>query len=136
MKTPYVRIVMSEWGYNYERLEFSNGETSWSKNLVELTSYIGVYNTEEEKIKFKQSYCDYISYCIGINFTVEEFDKIVTKKHYQLGMYAYNEFKYMVETNIKCVEQGKEPKYHGISIIGDMIIKSLMKEIQKDLTDA
>lgn len=134
MLKPFIRIKRG-LEYRGDYLEFGNGETSWTKNLVELTSYIGVSKSEEDKIKFKKMYCESVSECMGIPFTIEEFDKIVTKKDYQLGMHAFGEYKHIVETNIKDFEQGREPTYMATSIGGSKLMK-ILSEKSKELKDA
>jgi hypothetical protein len=131
MNKPYVKIVRSNFGFTHDVLECSDGKSAWIKNLVELTSYIGVSENEAEAIKCKKMWCDNISETIGMQFTVEDFDKIVTKKDYQLGMYEFAEYKHIVETNIKAVEQGKPPVYGATSIQGSKIMEILEKELQR-----
>lgn len=129
MTKPYVRIV--RWGTDYwgDFLEFGNGKDTWVKKLVELTSSICVRETDEEKIRYKKMFCENISECIGIPYTIDEFDKLVTKKYYQLGMYAFREYEHIVETNIEYIKQGKEPKYQATSIGGSEIMKALQGPI-------
>lgn len=109
-------------------LIWGNGKDEWCKNLSEFTSFIGVLKSAEEKIKFKQMFCDNVSEDLNEKFTIEDLDKIVSKKDYTNGACLLAQYTHIVETNIKCVEQGKEPFYLGTSIAGDMIIKSLLKE--------
>lgn len=128
MPKPYVKVVRWD-SYRNDYLEFSDGKDKWMKLLIELTSYIGAHKTEKEANECKKRYCDNISECIGMPFTVEDLDKIVTKSDYRFGAYALAEFTHIVETNIKAVEQGKEPVYKATSIAGSKIMDILEKEI-------
>jgi hypothetical protein len=124
MPKAYVKISNSEWGYRHSCLEFSDGQTTWSKNLLELTSYIGVSKNKEE---VKKKYCEYISELIGLSFTTDDLDKIITPKYYRLGILATREYEYIVEANIKAAEQGKEPVYGATSLAGSKILNILKK---------
>jgi hypothetical protein len=132
MPNPYVRI--HRWGFsgNCDMLVYSNGTDEWCKNLTEFTSYVSVMKTPEEVIKFKQSFCEQISEDTGKLFTIEDLDRIVTKKDYQMGAWALAEYKHIVDTNIKCIEEGKEPFYLAPSIAGDNLVKALLKRELKD----
>ena len=45
-------------------------------------------------------------------------------------MYYFEEYKHIVETNIKCYEEGKPPKYIAPSIGGDKLLKALTENIK------
>jgi hypothetical protein len=123
---PYVRIERG-FNSNCDVLVWGNGKDKWCKNLTEFTSWISVMKTPEEVTKFKKEYCVNISEDIGKLFTVEELDRIVTKKDYHMGAWVFAEYKRIVDTNAKCIEQGKEPFYLAPSIGGDILIKKLLK---------
>ena len=44
-----------------------------------------------------------------------------------MGVFALAEYTHIVDTNVKCVEEGKEPFYLAPSIAGHALIKSLLK---------
>ena len=132
MSNPYVRIERFGFTGNNDMLIWSNGkDDGWCKNLTEFTAWISVLKSTEEVIKFKKEYCERISEDIGKTFTIEDLDKLVTKRDYARGAFALAEYTHIVDTNVKCVEQGKEPKYLAPSIAGHALIKCLLKKEHK-----
>jgi hypothetical protein len=128
MNKPYVRIDRWNFSGNLDMIVWGNGKDEWCKNLSEFTSFISVIKTQEEVIKFKQMFCDNIQEDLNKTFTIEDLDKVVTKKDYAYGINAAAEYTHIVETNIKCFEQGKEPRYNATSIAGDTLINKIIKK--------
>jgi hypothetical protein len=131
MNTSYVKIMLNGFNLNLDMLVWGNGKKEWCKNLTEFTSYIGVQKNPNDAISLKQSFCRMISEDIGKPFTIEDLDKIVTKKHYRQGMAALREYEFIVDTNVACVKQGKEPKYHATSLAGHIAFNHLLKELKQ-----
>jgi hypothetical protein len=127
MNKPYCKIQKFGFGGYCDVLVWGAGKNEWCKNLNEFTSFIGVAKDENETIKLKQNFCQMISEDTGQLFTIEDLDRIVTKEYYKKGMGALREYTYIVEENIKCFEEGKEPRFLGTSLVGHSIIKILMK---------
>ena len=132
MIKPYVGIKRSCFDSNVDILVWGNGKDEWFKNLSEFTSWISVLKSTEEVIKFKKEYCEMISEDIGETFTIKDLDKIVTKRDYARGVWALAEYKHIVDTNIKCVKEGKEPFYLAPSLASHALIKALLKKENKD----
>lgn len=134
MSNIYIKI--ERWGFsgNNDMIVWGNGKDKWCKNLSEFTSYISVIKDPKEVIRVKQMFCDYVSKDLNKLFTIEDLDKLVTKKDYINGAWALEEYTHIVDTNIKCFEQGKEPKYMATSIAGSALVKKLMERTQNDKT--